>query len=73
MPREARVLFDPDTRHAVKVFDPEGVTLPDERAAQHYARRTARNFRQILEGQEFKIRVTDEKGQVIYEAHPDEE
>ena len=58
---------------AVKVFDPEGVTLPDERAAQHYARRTASNFRRILEGQEFKIRVTDEKGQVVYEAHPDEE
>ena len=39
---------------AVKVFDPEGVTLPDERAAQHYARRTARNFRRILEGQNSK-------------------
>jgi hypothetical protein len=47
--------------------------LFDERAAQHYARRTARNIRRILEGQEFKIRVTDESGQVVYEAHPDEE
>ena len=59
--------------NAVKVFDPEGVMLFDERAAQHYARRTARNIRRILEGQEFKIRVTDESGQVVYEAHPDEE
>jgi hypothetical protein len=59
--------------NAVKVFDPEGATLPGERAAQHYARRTAQNFRRILERQEFKIRVTDEKGQVIYEAHPDDE
>jgi hypothetical protein len=39
---------------AVKVFDPEGVTLPDERAAQHYARRTARNFRRILRGKNSK-------------------
>ena len=59
--------------NAVKVFDPEGVTLPDERAAQHYARRTTRNFRRILAEHEFKIRVTDERGQVVYEAHPDEE
>jgi hypothetical protein len=76
------VLFDPETRHAPlplpcyrcgEGLRPRGMTLPDERAAQHYARRTARNFRRILEGQEFKIRVTDEKGQVVYEAHPDEE
>jgi hypothetical protein len=57
---------------AVKVFDPEGVTLPDEQAAQHYARQTARSLRRALEGQQFKIRVTDERGQVVYEAHPDE-
>ena len=55
------------------VFDLEGMALPDERAAQHYARRTARSFRRTLEGQQFKIRVTDEKGQVVYEAHPDDE
>ena len=47
--------------------------MPDERAAHHYARRTASNFRRILDGHEFKIRVTDESGQVVYEAHPDEE
>jgi hypothetical protein len=57
----------------VKVFDPKGMALPDADAARQQARLTARTFRRNMRGEGFKVRVTDERGQVVYEAHPDDE
>jgi hypothetical protein len=57
----------------VSVFDPKGLALPDERAAQHHAKLAARNFRRTLEGGNFRVRVTDEHGHIVYEATPDGE
>jgi hypothetical protein len=57
----------------VRVFDPKGLALPDEQAAQHHAKLAARNFRRNLERGDFRVRVTDEQGRIVYEAAPDEE
>jgi NADH dehydrogenase FAD-containing subunit len=57
----------------VKVFDPKGMALPDAQAARQHAKIAARAFRRNLSTDEFKVRVTDERGHVIYEAMPEEE
>jgi len=57
----------------VKVFDPKGMALPDVRAAREQAKLAARSFRRSLRSESFKIRVTDERGQVVYETRPEDE
>jgi hypothetical protein len=54
-------------------FDPKGLALPDAEAARQQAKLAARTFRRNLRTDEFKVRVTDDAGHVIYEVHPDEE
>jgi len=58
--------------NGVKIFDSKGMALPDDLAARLHARIAARNFNRSLTGQKIRVRVTNEKGQVVYEAQPDE-
>jgi hypothetical protein len=57
----------------VNVFDPKGMALPDVQAAREQAKHAARTFRRNLSDKKLKVRVTDERGQIIYEAQSDEE
>jgi hypothetical protein len=59
--------------NGVKIFDSKGMALPDDLAAQLHARIAARNFNRNLTGQKIKVRVTNEKGQTLYEVQPEEE
>ena len=57
----------------VSVFDAKGMALPDARAAQEQAKHAARTFRRNFRSEEFRVRVTDERGRIIYETQPDKE
>lgn len=57
----------------VRVFDPQGMAFPDASAARDHARGMARSLGRALGVGKFKIKVTDEKGQAVYVAHPDKE
>jgi hypothetical protein len=56
----------------VKVFDSKGMALPDAQAARQQAKLAARTFGR-MRGENFKVRVIDESGQIVYEAQPDDE